>query len=98
MTLQNFFRKFEECSVLIRKKAHQDFVDMDRNPFTKLVRASQLLDQVLIHVYATPPHGHFDGAEALDILISLTSFMATFQNGQLTSQPLLDSALALSRR
>jgi hypothetical protein len=98
MTFQNFFQKFKRCSVLIRKKAHEDFADVDRNSFTKLGRASQLLDQVLIHVYVTPPHGRFDGVEALDILISLTSFMATFQNGQLTSQPLLDSALAISRR
>lgn len=66
--------------------------------FTKLAHASQLLDQVLVHVHATQSRSLFSGVEGVQILKSLTSFLVTFQSGDSNPHPLSDSALALCRR
>lgn len=71
---------------------------MNMSPFTALSRASQLLDQVLIHVHDTPSHDRVDGIEGVEILKTLISFLTTFQTGELNPHPLLNSALAISRR
>lgn len=66
--------------------------------FTKLCRASQLLEQTLVHIHAAPSHPLSDGAEAVEILKSLTSFLQALQNDDSGPYPLSDSALALCIR
>ncbi|PLB50136.1 hypothetical protein P170DRAFT_508355 [Aspergillus steynii IBT 23096] len=73
--------------------------------FEKLVHASGLLGQVLTHIHenyqliSLPPlNGIETGIEALHILRSLTSTLATFQGESSTLDPLSSSSLAIYRR
>ncbi|KAJ5181747.1 hypothetical protein N7449_011894 [Penicillium cf. viridicatum] len=75
----------------------EDWAKVKMDSFTKLAHASQLLNQVLVHVHLTQSNSLFDGIEAVQILKSLTSFLSTLQSGDSNPHPLSDSALAICR-
>lgn len=84
----------------------QDINDiMQSDPFTKLVHASGLLGQALIHVHeyheliSLPPVKSIEARlDALYIIRALTSLLATFQREASTANPLSFGSLALYRR
>ncbi|KAJ5882610.1 uncharacterized protein N7529_001282 [Penicillium soppii] len=80
------------------QRGSEDWAKVEMDSFTRLAHASQLLDQVLVHIHATKSHPLFNGAEAVQILKSVTSFLVTFQSDNSNPpHPLSDSALALCR-
>lgn len=64
----------------------------------RVAHASRLLGQSLALVHAPVVDPLLEGAEAVETLKSLTSFLEILQTSGLKTPPLADSAVALSRR
>ncbi|OBT87719.1 hypothetical protein VE02_04083 [Pseudogymnoascus sp. 03VT05] len=73
----------------------KDLSQMD--PFTKMAYSSLLLDQVLAHIHERTSQQEFRRAEAMQILHSLTLFLASFEGEGNALKTLLDSSLAIGR-
>ncbi|OBT41202.1 hypothetical protein VE00_08123 [Pseudogymnoascus sp. WSF 3629] len=73
----------------------KDIAQMD--PFTKLAYSSLLLDQALSHIHERTSQQEFRRVEAMRILHSLTSFLASFEGEDNALKTLSDSSLAIGR-
>ncbi|OBT56984.1 hypothetical protein VE04_02557 [Pseudogymnoascus sp. 24MN13] len=67
------------------------------NPFTKMTYSSLLLDQVLSHIHERTSQQEFKRVEAMQILHSLTTFLASFEGEDNALKTLSDSSLAIGR-
>lgn len=68
------------------------------NLFTKTAYSSLLLDQVLAHIHERTSQQEFKRVEAVQILHSLISFLASFEGERNALKTLSDSSLAIGRR
>ena len=66
--------------------------------FTKLAHASRLVEQALTHTHEVTPHHEFNTSEAIQIITTATSLMATFADGDPSERNVSSSSLALCRR
>ncbi|OBT80367.1 hypothetical protein VF21_00894 [Pseudogymnoascus sp. 05NY08] len=73
----------------------KDLAQMD--PFTKMAYSSLLLDQVLAHIHERTSQEEFRRVEAMQILHSLTLFLASFEGEGNALKTLSDSSLAIGR-